>query len=158
MQYGPNSSFTISSDGDRQVNSKTKVSHFHFENIPEELTCVNEPRNHSVGNSNSDGNLLSDLSSSQLQSAIDEAVDTTKVSWSAPIVMQNIVIDYDILNSNYLRRAYTSRMHPNDDTSKVDILTALKIPKVYKPMFYFDSQKYPVSPTGFNGKKIEKLT
>ena len=139
------------------INTSETVIVQDDENIPEELTCVNEPRNHNVGNSNSDGNLLSELSSSQLQSAIDQAVDTTKVSWSAPIVMQNIVIDYDILNSNYLRRAYTSRMHPNDDTSKVDILTALKIPKVYKPMFYFDSQKYPVSPTGFKGKKWKNL-
>jgi len=42
MQYGPNSSFTISSDAVRQVNSKTKVSHFHFENIPEELDTEGE--------------------------------------------------------------------------------------------------------------------
>ena len=42
LQNGPNSSFTISSDGERQVDSSTKVSHFHFENIPEELDTEGE--------------------------------------------------------------------------------------------------------------------
>ena len=32
LQYGSNSSFSISSSNGRQVDSKTKVSHFHFEN------------------------------------------------------------------------------------------------------------------------------
>ncbi|MBG7630116.1 MAG: right-handed parallel beta-helix repeat-containing protein, partial [Bacteroidetes bacterium] len=42
MLYGPNSSFTISSDTGRQVDSSTKVSHFYFENIPEELNTEGE--------------------------------------------------------------------------------------------------------------------
>lgn len=42
LQYGSNSSFSISSSNGRQVDPKTKVSHFHFENIPEELDVEGE--------------------------------------------------------------------------------------------------------------------
>ena len=42
MQYGSNSSFSITNEGGRTVDANTKVSHFHFENIPEELDAEGE--------------------------------------------------------------------------------------------------------------------
>jgi hypothetical protein len=42
MQYGSNTPFTISNVDGKMINSATKVSHFHFENIPEELDAEGE--------------------------------------------------------------------------------------------------------------------
>ncbi len=42
MQYGSNSSFSITTENGRAIDPATKVSHFHFENIPEELDTEGE--------------------------------------------------------------------------------------------------------------------